>query len=248
MLIGSTSSFTPWFSTQVSPSCSVSSNSKPYCMPEQPPPWMNTRSLRFGLPSPRMRSPTLRAAASVKMSVSVSVMGCTLRAGLCRRNRGVGLGLRFRRLRGAIRQRDQFPGYDGAGRHFNDPVEDVAVDPCLATEHQPFPGVHVAVHGAIHDDVGHFDPALDDAALADRECPAVLGAAAHITVHAAVEMQAARELEVAIEIGRLAEQRIDARGCLLASPEHDYSHAPLTADRRSTRTTAAQAPTRACWI
>ena len=70
---GSTSSFTPRFSTQVSPSCSLSSNSNPYCMPEQPPPCTKTRSIRLGLPSPRIRSPTLRAAASVKFRVTVSV-------------------------------------------------------------------------------------------------------------------------------------------------------------------------------
>src|ERR1700739_1874284 len=71
-LIGSTISFTPRFSMQVSPSCSCSSNSKPYCRPEQPPPCTNTRSMSFGFPSPRIRSPTLRAAASVKLSAGAS--------------------------------------------------------------------------------------------------------------------------------------------------------------------------------
>src|SRR6185437_101364 len=36
-----------------------------YCSPEQPPPCTKTRSIRFGLPSPWISSPTLRAAASV---------------------------------------------------------------------------------------------------------------------------------------------------------------------------------------
>src|SRR6185295_8480627 len=223
MLIGSMSSFTPRFSTQVSPSCSVSSNSKPYCIPEQPPPWMNTRSLRFGLPSPRIRSPTLRAAASVKTSVSatVSVMGCTLRAGLGRRNRGAGFGLRFRGLGGAVRQRDEFSRYDGARGHFNDAVVDIPIHAGLAAEHQPLARAHVAVHGAVHDDVGDLDPALDEAAFTHGKRPSIFGIAAHIAVHAAVEMQATRELEIAIEIRGLAQQRVDARGCLLASPEHD---------------------------
>src|SRR5690242_14176078 len=169
MLMGSTSSFTPWFSTQVSPSCSFSSNSNPYCMPEQPPPWMNTRSLRFGLPSPRIRSPTLRAAASVKVSVSAaaSVMCCTLRARLGGRNRfgvfgrcfgGPGFG------GGAFRQRYQFPRDDGARGHFNDTVVNIAVDAGLAAQHQAFARMHVAVDGAVHHDVGDFDPALDEAA------------------------------------------------------------------------------------
>src|SRR6185437_1306701 len=53
---------------QISPSCSASSNSNPYCRPEQPPPCTNTRSISRGLPSPWMRSATLRSAASVKTS------------------------------------------------------------------------------------------------------------------------------------------------------------------------------------
>src|SRR5690349_21171062 len=236
MLIGSMSSLTPRFSTQVSPSCSDSSNSNPYCMPEQPPPCTNTRSLRFGLPSPRIRSPTLRAAASVKtrVSMAVSVMLCTLRAGLCGRNLGVGRRRRFcgfRRLGGSggivlgmalgITQRNQLPGYDGARRHFNDPVVHIAVDPGLAAQDQALAGVHVAVHGAVHDDAGHFDGTLDEAAFAHRQGAAVLRAAAHVAVHPAVEVQAAGELQVTVESGRLAQKRVDARRSLFASPEHE---------------------------
>src|ERR1700691_1040531 len=72
-LIGSISSLTPWFSTQVSPSWTCSSNSKPYCRPEQPPPCTNTRNMSLGLPSPAISSLTLRAAASVKTSRPSSV-------------------------------------------------------------------------------------------------------------------------------------------------------------------------------
>src|SRR5450631_918101 len=67
-LIGSTSSCTPWFSTQKSPSSIFSSKVNPYWKPEQPPPETNTRSLRFGFASSRIRSPTLPAAASVNTS------------------------------------------------------------------------------------------------------------------------------------------------------------------------------------
>src|SRR6185369_15860567 len=139
MLMGSTSSLTPWFSIQVSPSCSFSSNSNPYCMPEQPPPCTKTRSLRLGLPSPRMRSPTLRAAESVKTRVSVSVMFGTLRAGFGSRNRGIALGFDRGLLgwTGAFGQWNQLAGYDGARRHFNDAIVDIAVDAGLAAQHQP---------------------------------------------------------------------------------------------------------------
>src|SRR5580698_3600361 len=67
-LMGSTKSFTPAFSTQKSPSSIFSSKVKPYWKPEHPPPETNTLSLRFGLASSRINSPTLPAAASVKTS------------------------------------------------------------------------------------------------------------------------------------------------------------------------------------
>src|SRR5688572_24389520 len=206
------SSFTPRFSTQVSPSCSCSSNSKPYCMPEQPPPCTKTRSFKLGLPSPRMRSPTLRAAASVnlRVSVSVSLMACTLRAGFGCRNRRRCFGLRFRGL--VFAQRYQFSRYDGARRHFNDPVVNIAIDARRASEDQAIARVHVPVYGAVHDDIGDFDIAFDEAALADREGASVGGVARNIAVHTAVEMQAAREFQVAIERGCFPEKCIDARG------------------------------------
>src|SRR5688572_7029392 len=202
MLMASTSSFTPRFSMQVSPSCSFSSNSNPYCMPEQPPPWMNTRSLRLGLPSPRMRSPTLRAAASVNFSVSVSiisVMPRTLRAGLDGRNLG-GFGRSpCGRRRGAIGQWNQFPGNDGARSHFNDAIVDISVDAGLFAEHQALAGIHVAIDRAIHDDIGDFDPALDEAALAHRQRTAIRRRGLHVAIDPAIQVQAPREVQVAIE-------------------------------------------------
>src|SRR5271170_6888418 len=66
--MGSTSNWTPAFSTQKSPSSIFSSKVKPYWKPEQPPPETNTRNLRFGFASSRISSPTLPAAASVKTS------------------------------------------------------------------------------------------------------------------------------------------------------------------------------------
>src|SRR5688572_23855046 len=196
------SSLTPRFSTQVSPSCSASSNSNPYCMPEHPPPCMKTRSLRFGLPSPRIRSPTLRAAASVNVNVSrVSVMTCTLRAVLGRRNRvgRLGLALGFQG-RGAIGERDELARNDGSGRHFNHAVMNVAVDPGLFAEDQPIARAHVAVDRAIHDDVRDFDVSFDEAAFAHRQRAPVFRGATDVAEHPTVEMQATRELEVALEI------------------------------------------------
>src|ERR1700721_1061263 len=69
-LMGSTKSCTPRFSTQKSPSSIFSSKVKPYWKPEQPPPETNTRNFRLGFASSRISSPTLPAAASVKISTS----------------------------------------------------------------------------------------------------------------------------------------------------------------------------------
>src|SRR3984957_13409319 len=69
-LIGSTSSWTPRFSTQKSPSSILSSKVNPYWKPEQPPPETNSLNLRFGFASSRISSPTLPAAASVKANTS----------------------------------------------------------------------------------------------------------------------------------------------------------------------------------
>src|SRR5690242_10673476 len=63
-------SFTPFFCITVSSSFATSSNVKPYCRPEHPPPVTKTRSLSSLLPSSSMRALTLLAALSVKTSGS----------------------------------------------------------------------------------------------------------------------------------------------------------------------------------
>src|SRR6185369_889757 len=64
------SRLTPFFCMTVSSSFATSSNVKPYCRPEHPPPVTNTRSLSSLLPSSSMRALTLLAALSVKTSGS----------------------------------------------------------------------------------------------------------------------------------------------------------------------------------
>ena len=88
----------------------------------------------------------------------------------------------------------------------------VAVDASRAAEDQAIARVHVAVHGAVHDDIRDVDIAFDEPALADREGATVGSAAAHVAVYTTVEVQAAGEFQVTIERGGLAEKRIDARG------------------------------------
>src|SRR5438105_14949109 len=156
--MGSTSSLTPRFSTQVSPSWICSSNSKPYCSPEQPPPCTNTRSIRFGFPSPRMRSPTLRAAASVNWSVGVSRAASVvlislpshglfgqLQYSLSRRARGPfrnGL-IRF------VRKAGQLTHDLRAERHFNDTVVNVPLDPGSRPQDDPSASKDVPPDGAV---------------------------------------------------------------------------------------------------
>src|ERR1700726_763193 len=132
-LIGSTRSCTPWFSTQKSPSSTFSSKVNPYWKPEHPPPETNPRSLRLGLASSRIKSPTLPAAASVNTNTSggggarfvsnadslemlmVLVYSAALPQSKWRGARGT--GGTFRRLK--VCPVDQFPIDLGSHRRFN---------------------------------------------------------------------------------------------------------------------------------
>src|SRR5215208_1413484 len=143
--MGSTRSLTPWFSTQVSPSCSCSSNSKPYWRPEHPPPCTKTRSIKLGLPSPRMRSPTLRAAASVKTR-AVSAMPFI-----------------------GYLELHELTLYLRAQAYFNDSVVDIALHLGIDPEHEPPGRVDVPFDRTIEHDVRHVDRPFDAAMLAHRQ-------------------------------------------------------------------------------
>src|SRR5215467_6529785 len=183
--MGSTRSFTPRFSTQVSPSWTVSSNSKPYCSPEHPPPCTNTRSMSFGLPSPRIRSPTLRAAASVNLSAgaswSASVMGMASilrnqskrlsRAGQSEAVTPLESGRRASRRSARRRFRletHQLPDDLGAERHFNDAVIHVPLHAGSGAQYHSLDGVDVTLDAAVKHHIRHLHRALDGAALAHR--------------------------------------------------------------------------------
>src|SRR3981081_1180671 len=168
--MGSTRSFTPRFSTQVSPSCTCSSNSNPYCSPEQPPPCTNTRSIRFGFPSPRIRSPTLRAAAAVNWSAGVSRTASvvlisyglwSMVGSLSRRSRGT-----FRNGFPFVRNAGQLTHDLRAQRHFNDTVVNVPLDAGSGSKDDALVGEDVPSDASIQHNAPRFHVALNGARLA----------------------------------------------------------------------------------
>src|SRR5882757_5383476 len=151
-LIGSTNSWTPWFSTQKSPSSIFSSKVKPYWKPEQPPPETNTRNLRLGFASSRISSPTLPAAASVKTKTSggggsisdwiaefEDVLMAIVYSAACAQSKlrfFRGTGVTFARSRQSRRTGpvDQLTINLGADRGFNDQIPHITQNACLFTE------------------------------------------------------------------------------------------------------------------
>src|ERR1700681_4246109 len=160
-LIGSTSNCTPPFSTQKSPSSIFSSKVNPYWKPEHPPPETNTRSLRLGLASSRIKSPTLPAAASVNTNTSggggarsvsnavsvemliVLVYSAARAQSKCRVARGT--GVTFRRL--GVCPVDQFTIDLGSHRGFNGRVPYISQYARLLAQFHPQGGVDIC-----HDD------------------------------------------------------------------------------------------------
>src|SRR6478672_3092219 len=139
--MGSISRLTPFFCITVSSSFVTSSNVKPYCRPEQPPPVTNTRSLRSLLPSSSIRAFTLFAALSVKRSGSGIVVMSFMRIspGFCRSGGGGGGGFQLHHLvafLGAFV--DQLPHDDGAHVDLDRLVRDIPCDAGLGEEFDVF--------------------------------------------------------------------------------------------------------------
>src|ERR1700730_3210104 len=168
-LIGSTSSCTPWFSTQKSPSSTFSSNVNPYWKPEHPPPETNTRSLRFGFASSRISSPTLPAAASVKTKTSggggaisdckadseVAFMTVVYSPASGQSKLRLARGTSITLAAPEVRPVDHLPVNLGADRGFNDRVPHISQHARLFAQLDPFSGVDIALDDAVEDDVGH---------------------------------------------------------------------------------------------
>src|ERR1700753_3550198 len=208
--MGSTSNFTPRFSTQVSPSWTASSNSNPYCRPEQPPPCTNTRSIRFGLPSPLIRSPTLRAAASVNSSVGASVstrsvvlISLTFAVNRLWSVRVWSLACRLvccSRDSRPLRNPGQLTHDLRTQRHFNDPVEHISLYPGGRAEHHTAFGHNVTLDGTVQHNVRGLDRSLDGTGLAHGQARLFGGIGTDVPRDAAVEVQATGKLEVAMHL------------------------------------------------
>src|SRR6202162_3459299 len=259
--MGSTISFTPWFATQVSPSWICSSNSKPYCSPEQPPPCTNTRSMSFGFPSPRIRSPTLRAAASVNRSTGASCSASVvlidlllwsqsrspLQRGQSRTSHPQVPSALPARRRGLRRKAHQLSHDLGAKGHYNDAVVNVALDAGCRPQNHAFAGMDIALDRTLKHHVRHVHRPFDGAGCADQEGRIRRAAGANATADMAVQVQPALEFDIAVHAGGLADQRIDAGRPGIAC---EHALAPMAPwnlrlrerPQRSTGTSARAAP------
>ena len=94
-----------------------------------------------------------------------------------------------------------------------DPVCGMTVDPHTAkhrAEHDAVPGEDVAPHRPVQHDVRDLDVAVDRARLAHRKRGGGIVVGPHVAGHAAVEVQAAGELDIARDLRGFADQGVDA--------------------------------------
>src|SRR3954447_7922614 len=212
--MGSISSVTPRFSTRVSPSSEFSSNVNPYWNPEQPPPCTNTRSFRLGFASSRISSPTLAAAASVKISVGARLgtadsgvmaaawgqngSGSSAAAlavsclGIARRNCRL-----FAGLPGLARLVNQLAVDLRTHLHLDQRVVDISCHTRSRAQLDPIVREDVALNSTVEHDVGHRHRTFDNPAIADTERGTRIGRRVDIALDVSIDVKAARELHVA---------------------------------------------------
>src|SRR5258708_2101747 len=175
-----------------------------------------------------MSSPTLPAAASVKISTSggagarsedrvdseVVLIGSFYSAhrgqsklrpvfGTCVRSAGG----RIARPGPRLSPMNQFPIYLGANGRFNGRVVNAAENPRFGPHLDAVAGFDIALDDAVQDNVRDDHRSLDASLLAHRQGAACF--AFHIAVDVAVEMESADELDVAVDPGLRADQRVD---------------------------------------
>src|SRR5262245_3628246 len=141
---------TPFFCMTVSSSFVTSSNVKPYCRPEQPPPVTNTRSLRSLLPSSSISAFTLLAALSLKISGSgIAVVMSFIAVLLVLRSVGVRLGLQLHHLVALGALVHQLAHHDRADMNLDRFVRDISCDPCLREEFDVLRSAHRPCDSAV---------------------------------------------------------------------------------------------------
>src|SRR6478672_2440994 len=162
--MGSISRLTPFFCITVSSSFVTSSNVKPYCRPEQPPPVTNTRSLSSLLPSSSIRAFTLLAALSVKSSGSGIVVDMSfMRFSPVSLESGGGARSGFQlhhlvALLGAFVR--QLAHHDGTHVDLDRLVRHIACDAGLGEEFDVLGAAHRPRDRPVDHHVGHVDLAL----------------------------------------------------------------------------------------
>src|SRR5579871_1050565 len=118
-------------------------------------------------------------------------------------------------------QRHELAADLGSQRHLNDTIMHIAAHLCLAAEHDPLAAENIAIDPAVQDHVGGADGPLDDAEFTHGERTVAGGA--HTAGHATIHMQAARELDVSLDGGISADQRVDALTAAVTASEHGSS-------------------------
>src|SRR6185437_2126934 len=218
------SRLTPFFCMTVSSSLATSSNVKPYCSPEQPPPVTNTRSLSSLLPSSSISDFTLLAALSVKRSgsgiaVAMSFMipfsvGISISVGIS----GGGLELHhLLTLLGAFVY--QLPHHDRADVDLDRFVRDITCDPRLGEEFDVLRPAHRSRDGAVDHHMGYIDVALDFCKLRDHQGAGLGARRLHVALHVPVDAQAPGERDVALDRGAGPDQAVYGAG-LVGFSEH----------------------------
>src|SRR6185295_6384308 len=154
--MASISRMTPFFAIWVSSSLTISSKVKPYWKPEQPPPWTNTRSFRFVLPSSSINCFTLAAAASVNTSGSGIVSVDIWVIAFISHSRELHHFLRLRLV-----LVDEPTLHYRAQLDLERLVVYISCDIALGLQFKVFRGVYRARHRAVDNDVGNADFPID---------------------------------------------------------------------------------------
>src|SRR5690349_21403679 len=179
------SRLTPFFCMTVSSSLVTSSNVKPYCNPEQPPPVTNTRSLSSLLPSSSMRVFTLLAALSVKRSGSgIVAVAMSFIAVSVETRSSVGIarvGLELDHLVALLRALvHQLSHHGRADVDLGRLLRDISFDAGLGEEFDILGRAHRACDGPVHHDVRDVDFALHLRELRDHERARLVARRLHV--------------------------------------------------------------------
>src|SRR5437773_1665209 len=209
---------TPFFCITVSSSFATSSNVKPYCRPEHPPPVTNTRSFRSLLPSSSMRAFTLFAALSVKRSGSgiVAAVAMSFMKFSVGSRSSVGIArvrLELDDLLALLRALvHQLAHHDRADVDLDRSVCDISCDTRLGEEFDILRRAHRSCDGAVDHDMRDIDVAFHLRELRDHERTGLAARRLHVADDVPVDPEPAGERDVALDRRARADQAVDRAG------------------------------------